>query len=150
MAIEGRQHSTGYNERSRTRWLSHGLAALVNGSRVARSSAINYRSVLCEHAGTLIAHNVIAHVSSYHMYGWGIYLDEGASEVDVFSNLVHHTTSAGFHQHYGAANRVHRNIFACAGGGVRSCEVGTQLFWARVRLSDACSSPCDLSAAVRP
>ena len=30
-------------------------------------------------------------------------------------NLVHHTTGAGLHQHYGTANTVEGNTFACAG-----------------------------------
>ena len=43
-------------------------------------------------------------------------VDEGASHVRVAHNLVHHTLSAGLHQHYGFNNSVVRNVFACAGG----------------------------------
>ena len=71
--------------------------------------------VLGASAGTLIERNVIAHVSPYHVYGWGVYLDEGASGVLVRGNLVHHTWSAGFHQHFGFNNTFVGNIFACAG-----------------------------------
>ena len=72
--------------------------------------------VLGHSPGTRIEDNVIAHVQSYHLFGWGVYLDEGASGVTVRGNLVHHTTGAGLHQHYGTDNTVEGNTFACAGG----------------------------------
>ena len=42
--------------------------------------------VLGDNPGTRIERNVIAHVSPYHVYGWGVYLDEGASGVVVEDN----------------------------------------------------------------
>jgi len=72
--------------------------------------------VLGHSEGTRIEDNVVAHVQSYHLYGWGIYLDEGASGVVVRRNVVHHTTGGGLHQHYGTNNTVQNNTFACAGG----------------------------------
>lgn len=66
--------------------------------------------------GTLIEGNVIAHIAAYHVYAWGVYLDEGASHVTVRRNLVHHTLSAGLHLHFGFNNTVVENVFACAGG----------------------------------
>ena len=72
--------------------------------------------VLGDNAGTRIERNVIAHVSPYHVYGWGVYLDEGASGVVVEDNLVHHTQGGGLHLHFGHNNSVERNVFACSGG----------------------------------
>ena len=72
--------------------------------------------VLGDNPGTRIERNVIAHVSPYHVYGWGVYLDEGASGVVVEDNLVHHTHGGGLHLHFGHNNSVDRNVFACAGG----------------------------------
>ena len=72
--------------------------------------------VLGASGGTRILRNVICHVASYHMYGWGVYLDEGVTGVHVSANLVHHTTGGGLHLHYGHSNAVVENVFACAGG----------------------------------
>ena len=93
--------------------------------------------VLGHSPGTVLEDNVIAHVQSYHLFGWGVYLDEGASGVLVRRNLVHHTTGAGLHQHYGKDNRVEDNTFACArdivrAGGVRALYFGLSTRTARV------------------
>lgn len=68
---------------------------------------------------TVIRNNVIYNVgcskdeSGYG--GWGIYLDEGSSGIDVSQNLVYNCSSDGFHQHYGKYNDVYNNIFALNG-----------------------------------
>lgn len=65
--------------------------------------------------GTVLRGNVIHDVRSYDHYGrggWGIYNDEGSSEIRVEQNLVHHTSSGGYHLHYGRDNHVVNNIFA--------------------------------------
>lgn len=64
--------------------------------------------------GTVIAHNHIRNVDSYGYGGWGIYLDEGSSNVLVQDNIVEHCKTGSFHQHYGRDNLVQNNIFAFA------------------------------------
>ncbi|MBL9154302.1 MAG: right-handed parallel beta-helix repeat-containing protein [Verrucomicrobiales bacterium] len=62
--------------------------------------------------GTVIRGNHIHHIASHRYGGWGLYTDEGSGDVLMENNLVHDTSEAGFHQHYGYANRVRNNLFA--------------------------------------
>ena len=62
--------------------------------------------------GTLVEHNVIKNVTCHRYGGWGIYFDEGASDIVVRHNLIAGTQSAGLMMHYGARNMVLQNIFA--------------------------------------
>ena len=64
--------------------------------------------------GTLVYSNVIARVSSYAVYAWGIYLDEGSSEVVVANNIVYETDWAALFQHYGGNNTIQNNVWARA------------------------------------
>lgn len=55
---------------------------------------------------------------------WGIYLDEGSSNIDISGNLVHDCTSEPFHVHFGRHNRVHGNVLI-AGPGVACSGITT-------------------------
>lgn len=77
--------------------------------------------------GTTITGNVIHNVKvdEYEGYGgWGIYLDEGSSEITVDSNLVFACSSHGYYLHYGSSNSIRNNIFAL--NAVGQINFGTQ------------------------
>ncbi len=64
-----------------------------------------------------IIHNVGCYEGSTGYGGWGIYLDEGSSNITVEKNLVYDCSSNSFHQHYGKDNLIKNNIFAFSDDG---------------------------------
>lgn len=74
--------------------------------------------------GTVISNNIIRSVRGYKNYGagaWGIYSDEGTSNIVIENNVVLGTDGGGFHIHYGKDNVVRGNLFA--GGDLAEVRV---------------------------
>jgi parallel beta-helix repeat protein len=67
---------------------------------------------LGEQPGTVIRNNLVHDITSFTYGGWGIYTDEGSSDILIEKNIVYGCKSAGFHQHYGRDNILRNNIFA--------------------------------------
>ncbi len=90
---------------------------------------INWNEILSDNGGiytlgvqpgSTIRGNHLHHVSCYGYGGWGLYPDQGSSEMIFENNLVHHTKHAGFSGHYGRDLWVRNNIFALS----RSNHIG--------------------------
>lgn len=62
--------------------------------------------------GTVVRNNVVSDVYSFDYGGWGMYLDQGSSQIRVENNVFYRTSQGGFHINYGQDNVLTNNIFA--------------------------------------
>ena len=109
----------------------NGISVGQNGYTISTRDVIiqgNYvhntgRHILCDQGGiytlgiqpgTIITGNVVKNVFSYAGLMWGIYLDDGSSEIVVSNNIVYNTGWAALFHHYGANNTIINNVFARA------------------------------------
>ena len=66
--------------------------------------------MLGRQSGTVISENRV-HDVRCHVYGaWGIYLDEGSSNMTVENNVVYNTGKESVHLHYGRDNVIRNNM----------------------------------------
>ena len=76
--------------------------------------------------GTILRYNLIHDMMSNPNIsgGWGIYFDEGSTDILAENNVVYNTLTGTLHQHYGRENRVQNNVFAYSHRGqlIRSRE----------------------------
>ncbi len=62
-------------------------------------------------SGTVISENCVHDVKCLEYGAWGIYLDEGSSNITVENNVVWGTGKESMHIHWGTDNTVRNNIF---------------------------------------
>jgi parallel beta-helix repeat protein len=93
---------------------THNLIAYNNIHDIGKGEMSDIGAIytLGEQPGTIIQNNLIHGITTFIYGGWGIYMDEGSSDILIEDNIVYDCKSAGFHQHYGRNNILSNNIFA--------------------------------------
>jgi hypothetical protein len=101
-------------------WAHHNIVELNHLHDIGRGMLSDMGCIYTEgvQPGTIIRNNLCHDVShNDHGYGaWGIYLDEGSSNIAVENNLTYKTQDGGFMQNYGRDNIVRNNVFALGVG----------------------------------
>lgn len=92
--------------------IAHNHIHHVNTDRLLSDNGAIY--TLGRHPGGSLVGNLIHDIGCYGYGGWGIYPDEGSSELDIRRNVVLRTKHAAFHMHYGRACTVRDNLFAAS------------------------------------
>ncbi len=68
--------------------------------------------------GTVLRGNLIHNVYSRTDKAWGLYTDEGSTDILIENNISYDVKSEAFHQHYGKDNIVRNNILALGHDGI--------------------------------
>ena len=95
----------------------HHIGRLQNGDGPVLSD-LGGIYTLGNQTGTIIRNNVFNDIWAGKYGGWGIYCDEGSSNILIENNLVYKCRQACFNQHYGKDNIVRNNIFAFADASI--------------------------------
>ena len=66
--------------------------------------------LLGRQSGTVVCENRIHDVKCHDYGAWGIYLDEGSSNMTVENNVIYNTGEESVHLHYGRDNVIRNNI----------------------------------------